>query len=39
MEKNKMKKKGSIGTFCAQIECSNPLGHQASHIRSLNWIE
>jgi hypothetical protein len=26
-------------TFRAQIERFKPLGHQASHISSLNWID
>jgi hypothetical protein len=43
MEKNKMKTSIPSGfepiTFRVQIERSTPLGHQASHIRSLNWID
>jgi hypothetical protein len=39
METNKMKQSIHPITFRAQIERSNPLGHQASHIRWLNLID
>jgi hypothetical protein len=39
MKKSTHRDSKPMTLFCAQIKCSKPLGHQASPIRSLNWID